>query len=268
VALVTGAGSGIGRAVAAGLARSGVAVAVVGRRGEPLAATARACQAASPDAVTATITADVTDAAQVRSAVDVAERALGPVDLLVSNAGRVDSGEVPLAAADPADVWDVLTVNLLGPVLLANAVLPGMVARGGGRVLHVNSGFASRRGTAYTGYAVSKAALAKLTTMLDAQYAASGVVVLDISPGLVRTALTESMPLWTERPDPQWGTPQPMVDAAVRFARGDLDVLHGRFVHAQSDDLDALLALADRLVADDTRVQRVVPYGPDDPMPR
>jgi NAD(P)-dependent dehydrogenase (short-subunit alcohol dehydrogenase family) len=275
VALVTGAGTGIGRAIAVGLAGAGLRVGVVGRRREPLDETAAACRAAAhPDGGTeggrgevVVAPADVTDAGQVAGALAEVEQAIGPVDLLVSNAARVDHGEVPLAAADPGDVWDVVTVNLRGPLLLAHAVLTGMLARGGGRILHVNSGFASRRGTAYTGYAVSKSALARLTVLLDAQYAGSGIVVLDVSPGLVRTDLTVAMPMWADRPEPTWGSEEPMVAAAVRLARGDLDVLHGRFVHAQADDLDALIARAGRLVADDTRVQRVLPYGPDDPMP-
>lgn len=264
VAVVTGPGRGIGRAIALGLANSGIAVGLVGRHITDLRSIARET---SPGAAPVhCAVADVTDATAVKAAVAEIESNLGPVDLLVSNAGLVDPREQSFSNADIDDLWRVVEVNLRGPMLMARACLPGMLARGGGRIVHVNSGFASRRGVAYTGYAVSKAGLAKLTTMLDQQYAERGIVVLDISPGLVRTGMTESMPMWRARSGVRWGAVEPIVEAVLATAAGRLDALHGRFVHAQADDLEQLVRHADEIVSHDARVMRIVPYAADDPI--
>ena len=91
----------------------------------------------------------------------------------------------------------------------------------------------------WSAYGVSKAALSRLTDSLAAALEGTGVTVLEMSPGLVRTDMTETM--WGPADEQPWNDVQRMVDAVVRFARGDLDPLHGRFVHAARDDLDALI---------------------------
>lgn len=116
----------------------------------------------------------------------------------------------------------------------------------------------------YTGYAVSKAALARATDLLAHQLAEHGIVVVDVSPGLVRTDMTESMPMWTKQDDPPWGDPQAIVGVAQALADGRLDGLSGRFVHAAADDLDALLA-----TVPDERNRRtlgLLSYGDGDPL--
>jgi hypothetical protein len=88
--------------------------------------------------------------------------------------------------------------------------------------------------------------------------------MLEASPGLVRTEMTETM--WGPADEQPWNPVQRMVDLVRRFARGELDALHGRFVHAVRDDLDVLLAQAPALQAADARALRLRPYGPDDPL--
>jgi 3-oxoacyl-[acyl-carrier protein] reductase len=85
-----------------------------------------------------------------------------------------------------------------------------------------------------------------------------------MSPGLVRTDMTEMM--WGPADEQPWNDVQQMVDAVLRFAAGDLDALHGRFVHAARDDLDALVQRAADIARDDSRTLRLRPYGPDDPL--
>ena len=190
VALVTGAGRGIGRHLAVGLADQGLAVGLVGRHADTLEDTAEECRARGT--VAELVTADVTDGVAVTAAVDRLTERLGPVDLLVNNAGRIDATESRFVECDLDDVLGVLEVNLVGALRVLRAVLPGMVARRRGRVLDVNSGFAYHRSVGYLGYAVSKAALARVTDLLALDLAADGVVTLDVSPGLVRTALSEA----------------------------------------------------------------------------
>ncbi|GEL95246.1 SDR family NAD(P)-dependent oxidoreductase [Cellulomonas composti] len=261
-ALVTGAGRGIGRGIALGLAAAGYRVGLVGRTRAALEETAMQVEAAGGSAVVAA--ADLIDATAVADAVARVEDALGGIGVLVNNAGVIERAEVDLVADDPEDAWRVIEVNVRGPLLLTHAVLPGMLARGSGRVLAVNSGAAYRPSTSYTGYGMSKGALARLTTMVDAQYRDRGIRTLDLSPGVVQTAMTASMPAHDGRTE--WTDLADVVTLAVAFADGELDALSGRFVRAGVDTVEALRAAADRIVATDARRLRVPAYGDDDPM--
>jgi len=268
VALVTGAGRGIGREIAVALAREGMRVGLVGRTPATLAAAADECTAAgAADAVDAVVApADVTDRAEVARAVATVVDRLGPVDLLVANAGVREETATRPWETDPDEWWRVVETNLRGVLLLDHAVVPAMVERARGRVLHVGSGMGQRprpRGE-WSAYAVSKAGLARLTDSLAAALDGTGVTVLEMSPGLVRTDMTETM--WGPAQDQPWSPVEAMTGAVLRFATGELDTLHGRFVHAARDDLDALLAVAEDVRARDARTLRLRPYGPSDPL--
>ncbi len=272
VALVTGAGRGIGRELALGLARAGWDVGLVGRRRGPLDDVAAAC--ADAGARTAVATADLTVPDDARSAVADLEAALGVPHLLVNNAGVIEEREVPFGDDDPDDLWRVIETNVRGPLLVTHAVLPGMLARGagsagtgggvGGRVVNINSGSAHRVAGSYTGYGISKGALARFTTLLDHQYRDRGLRVLDLAPGVVVTEMTRSMPVHDRRT--QWTDPADVVALLVAFAEGRLDALSGRFVRAGADTVESLLAGAEAIVAADARVLRLAPAGPDDPV--
>lgn len=249
-ALVTGGGTGVGRAIALALAEQ-MPVVVMGRRAGPLEQTA----ALAPDRIT-TLVADVTDP----HALD----GVGPIDVLMNNAGT--SGGVTWLASGDASAWaSVLATNVLGAAYCCAAVVPGMVARGRGYVLNVNSLQGSRSFPGCASYGASKAALMRLTDALAAEVDGTGVVVLDVSPGLVRTDMTDALgDLLDGVTDDEW-TPVERVAATVRaLVSGRYDALHGRFVHAE-DDLDDLLA---RLgTADpDARRLRLRPAGGDDPL--
>src|SRR5690606_34990080 len=139
-AVVTGAGRGIGRRLARGLADARYVVVLVGRTRELLEAVAT--EIGRPDR-TVVVPVDLTDGPGVRAAAATIEEALAPhggVGLLVNNAGVIEQAEVALADDDVEDVWRVIEVNLRGPLLLTHALLPGMLARGVGRVVNVNSG--------------------------------------------------------------------------------------------------------------------------------
>ncbi|GAA1218359.1 hypothetical protein GCM10009665_05320 [Kitasatospora nipponensis] len=262
VALVTGAGRGIGREIAIGLAAEGMAVGLVGRTLQTLTDTLKACVREGAKGIA--VTADVARPGAVREAVRSVERDLGPVDLLVNNAGQIDREEVPLWEADAAQWWQVVEVNLRGPFNLLRSVLPGMVERGRGRVLNLNSGFALRPDGRYTAYATSKGALLQLSDNIADSLADHGVVVLDISPGAVATDMTAGMPMFAGMKE--WNSLPYMVAVAVDAARGRFDALHGRFIHAGRDNLELLVAQAEAIRVDDARTLRLRPYGPSDPL--
>ena len=263
VALVTGAGRGIGREIALGLASDCTRVGLLGRTRRTLEETAVACASAGAPA-TVVLPADVTDRPAVAAAVAAVTRELGPVDLLVANAGVREAAAAHPWAADPDDWWQVIETNLRGVFHVDREVVPGMVERGRGRVLHVGSGMGQRPNAEWSAYAVSKAALSRLTDSLAAALTGTGVTVLEMSPGLVRTDMTETM--WGPAEDQPWNPAARMVAAVRRFAAGDLDALHGRFVHVARDDLDVLLAAAGLIRDADARTLRLLSYGPEDPL--
>ena len=180
------------------------------------------------------------------------DAAMGPVDLLVNNAGQF--GPVgPLAATDPDDWWQALEVNLRGPVYCARAVLPGMLARGHGRIVNVSTSAGLTAIPMLSAYAVSKTALYRLSENLAAETRGHGVTVFAISPGLVRTAMGESARSCGEPMIEQWfrdafardeEVPGEVPDTLVVFlASGAADVLSGRIIRV-SDDVARMVARA------------------------
>jgi NAD(P)-dependent dehydrogenase (short-subunit alcohol dehydrogenase family) len=188
VALVTGASSGIGRALAARLARDGYAVALAARRAEALS---RAAAEIDEDGGRALpLPTDVSLRASVQQAVQRCEAELGPIDLLVANAG-VTARNRP---GDPDwvdDVERVLRTNYLGAVYATGAVLPGMLARRAGHLVGIGSVAGFRGLPRSAAYTASKAALANYFESLRIDLRGTGVAVTLIRPGYVRTPLTD-----------------------------------------------------------------------------
>lgn len=232
VAVVTGAGRGLGRAVATALAAEGMSLLLVSRTGAQVRAVGEQLAAEhGVDVLPAAI--DVADPDAVQRVVLHAEQQLGPVDLLVNGAARIEAAEQPFWAADVGEVWSVVETNLRGPLLMTRALLPSMVERGHGHVVSITSRAraATETGT-YTGYAVSKRALSLLTESLARPLQGTGVVVLDVLPGLVRTALTDSMPVWQDRLDLVWDPPEATAAVVVDIAAGRYDELSGQVLDA------------------------------------
>ncbi|PYF99787.1 Short-chain dehydrogenase [Georgenia satyanarayanai] len=252
-ALVTGASRGIGRELAIGLSRAGLDVALLARDERLLESTAEEVRAAGRRAVV--LTADVTDAAAVQTAVSRAEDALGSIDLLVNNAGVIDA-EVPLWATDPERWWSVVETNVRGPFLLAHAVVPGMLARGGGRVIDLNSGAGTRDSALATAYYVSKTALFRIGGGLHEAGFERGLRAFELAPGVVRTDMTESMRMHEDRTE--WTDPADVVALVVALARGDLDALSGCYVRAGADTPESLRELVARGLGPEERRLRVV----------
>jgi NAD(P)-dependent dehydrogenase (short-subunit alcohol dehydrogenase family) len=205
---------------------------------------------------------DVADPAHVQRMVAETESAFGGIDLLVNNAGVVEPEERTLWDADADGWWQAVTVNVRGPMLFAAAVVPGMLARGAGRIVSVNSMRAVRSMATQTAYGTSKAALAQLMESLDKSLAGSGVHAFSFSPGRVRTAMTETLGLGS-LPADAWTPMDQAIEGFLAVARGELDALSGRFLHA-NDDLAALVARADELVTAQGRVLTFADAYPGD----
>lgn len=263
VALVTGASGGIGRSIAAALAGAGMRVALLGRDRDRLRAAledVRTLGRALP------VVCDVADWQQVQAAVDLVEGELGPVDLLVNAAGRIERDDVPVWEADPGEWWEVVEANLRGSFHLVRAVVPGMVARGGGRVVDLSSGIGARDSAVYTAYAAGKAALFRLSGGLALAGAGHDVRAFELAPGRVRSAMTAGMPMHADKPEDYWTPVERTTGLVLAIAAGRLDPLSGRFLRADVDDVDTLVAQAGRIAESGGRVLAVRTYGPDDPL--
>jgi NAD(P)-dependent dehydrogenase (short-subunit alcohol dehydrogenase family) len=254
VALVTGAGRGLGRAFAMALAEYGFKVAVTARTETEIRTAAEDIEHAGGRAIA--VPGDVTDRHAVEHAVATTEAELGSIDLLINNAGVLTGGL--MGTLDPDEWWHEMAINLRGPFLYANAVVPGMIARGRGRIINVASGagtFAAETGAMYC---VSKAALIRLSEIIALETTKHGVATFSIHPGTVRTPMNlrfmESEEMRRRSPDiAAWfkqlfaeskDTPiDQSVQLVVALASGRYDALSGCFLSV-NDDLDALLARA------------------------
>jgi NAD(P)-dependent dehydrogenase (short-subunit alcohol dehydrogenase family) len=182
-ALVSGGGSGIGRAVALAFAESGMAVTICGRKGAPLEAVA-----AGNRNIHAHV-ADITDEASVAALYEAAESARGPFDIVVANAGAASSAP---AYRTTLEDWNrILNVNLTGAFLTVRPALKGMAERGCGRIVFIAS-IAGLRGSAYVApYVASKHGVVGLMKSLSAELLKTGVTVNAICPGYVQTEMLE-----------------------------------------------------------------------------
>ncbi len=186
VALVTGASSGIGRALALALAGDGWAVGLAARSEGALRELEERIRGAGGQAVA--LVCDVTSRASVHGTVDACRRALGPVDLLVANAGV--SGNTRVETLDADRVERVLKVNFLGAVYGVEAVLPEMLERGSGHLVAVSSLTAAGGLPLSAAYGASKAAMSTFFESLRIDLRPRGVAVTVVEPGYVETPLT------------------------------------------------------------------------------
>src|SRR5262249_44716198 len=200
--------------------------------------------------------ADVSDFTAAGVIVDRVERQLGPVDLLINNAG-VATALGPVSETEPRDWWRCFEVNLLGPYLYTRAVLPGMIAMGRGRIVNVASGAGLVPIPNLSGYVTSKAGLIRFTEVLAREVHEHGISVFGIEPGTVRTDMAEQvlestgvqkwLP-WFERIFEE-GRDVP-ADYAVRLvmllALGKADELTGCFLDI-SDDIQSLAEQSEQI---------------------
>jgi NAD(P)-dependent dehydrogenase (short-subunit alcohol dehydrogenase family) len=190
IVVVTGAGTGIGRATARAFAAEGAHVVAVGRRGGPLRETARGHERIT------VLPADICAEDGPGRIVRAVEEAHGRCDVLVNNAGIVRSG--PLEAVEPRAFEDQLATNLVAPVLLSQAALP-LLEASGGVIVNVTTSVGQRAWPGNAVYAATKAALESLTRSWAVELAPRGVRVVAVAPGAVETPIGAHQGLTPER---------------------------------------------------------------------
>ncbi len=242
VAVVTGGGRGIGASIARALAGEGWDVVVTARSRDQIDAVAGEIGGRAFEL-------DVSD----RGAVERVFGQIGGVDLLVNNAGV--SGQKATAWEQTVDDWwSVFEINVLGVYLCTRAVVPGMIERGSGRVVNLSSGAAYLPGSGVnSSYPASKSAVYRFGEVVNQELDGTGVHVFTISPGLVRTDMTDG---WFPE-DAPWTPPELAPELVRKLATGRYDALAGRYLHAEHDDVDDLLARADEVREHDLNAIRL-----------
>ena len=254
IAMVTGAGRGFGRAIAERLAGEGAAVALLSRSLAQLDEVAGAIRGKGGQAIG--VRCDVTDPASVSHAVGKTEEVLGPIDLLISNAG-VPGPFGPIWQVDADEWWRAQAVHVRAPMLFMQAVLPGMIARGRGRVICISAKAARIVAPYMSAYCTGKIAQNRIVAEAAAELVGSAVAAFAIDPGFAFTALAREtledtaaqkylggmMGRLREREaDP--ASAQDLALCAQRvvdLASGRYDALSGGYFEP-GDDLDAKLA--------------------------
>jgi NAD(P)-dependent dehydrogenase (short-subunit alcohol dehydrogenase family) len=243
VALVTGGGRGIGADVARELADAGARVAVAARSREQV-------DQVADEIGGLPLEVDATDRDAVEEAVAKTERELGPLTLLVANAG-IGNQEGATWEIEPEDWWRILEVNVLGVHLCCRTVIPGMLERSAGRIVITGSGAAYLPGSSHTAYPASKAAVCRYGETLNNELAGR-IPVFFFSPGLVQTEMTGRFP-----DDAPW-TPPELGPRLVRvLASGRADALAGRYIHAEHDSIEDLVRRADEIREKDLNAIRL-----------
>ena len=252
VALITGGSRGLGRAFAQALLTAGARVAITGRTAPELHETAAQLSSAANQVLA--IPADTTDPKGAPQVVTTVEQRLGPITLLINNAGQYRAFG-PIGVVDPNAWWNEVEVNLRGPFLYANAVLPGMRARHKGRIINLASMAGMQAIPALSAYGISKTAIIRFSEGLALDTVEDGIQVFAIHPGTVRTPMNDyvcdSPEVAKSAPGlQQWfqnlyaqGLDTPIerpVHLVLRLAAGEADALSGRYISVE-DDLDALV---------------------------
>jgi 3-oxoacyl-[acyl-carrier protein] reductase len=239
-AFVTGGGRGIGESVARELAAAGMEVAVSGRTATQVEAVADAIGGRA-------LSGDVAK----REDVERWFAELEPLDLLVANAGTGNRDGTPWEL-DPDEWWRTFEVNMLGVHLCCSAVIPGMLERGAGRIVIVGSGASYLPGASETAYTASKAAVCRYGETL-ANALRNRITVFVISPGLVRTAMTEG----DFDDDAPWTPPECAPRLVRALASGEFDALSGRYLHAEHDPPESLRGRIDEILEHDWNAIRL-----------
>jgi NAD(P)-dependent dehydrogenase (short-subunit alcohol dehydrogenase family) len=206
VAIVTGGGKGIGRAIALGLSSAGAKVVITSRTQKELESVAEEIRKAGGEAIA--VVTDITDSEQLQRLVDVTLREFAQIDILVNNAAK--SYLKPLVELRE-DGWDkIFNTNCKAPFLLSRAVARHMMDQGGGRIINITTVGAERAAPGMGAYHASKAALKMLTMCMAAEWAPFNINVNAVGPGLTKTEFSQAL----------WRAPEIQEQIVKRIPRG------------------------------------------------
>jgi gluconate 5-dehydrogenase len=236
VALVTGASYGIGFALASALAEAGATIAFNDINEDFLKKGLEAYKAAGIDAKG--YICDVTDEPGVQKMITEIEKDLGSVDILVNNAGIIK--RVPMHEMDVKDFRQVIDIDLTAPFILAKAVIPGMIKRGGGKIINICSMMSELGRETVSAYAAAKGGLKMLTRNIASEYGSQNIQCNGIGPGYIETPQTAPLRepghpfnsfILAKTPANRWGTTQDLKGPAVFLASSASDFVNGHVLY-------------------------------------
>lgn len=241
VALVTGGAYGIGFAIAEGLAKAGARIAFNCRSEEHRTKALEDYQKKGIDAKG--YICDVTEETQVQEMLAKIEKELGVVDILVNNAGIIK--RIPMTEMKAEEFREVIDIDLVAPFIMAKAVLPGMIQKGGGKIINICSMMSELGRETVSAYAAAKGGLKMLTRNIASEYGQYNIQCNGIGPGYIATPQTaplrEIQPdgsrhpfdqfIVAKTPQARWGTPEDLMGPAVFLASGASDFVNGHILY-------------------------------------
>ena len=241
VALVTGAAYGIGFAIAEAFAEAGARIAFNCRSKEHLDKALADYEAKGIDA--RGFICDVTDEAQVQAMVEDIERELGTVDILVNNAGIIK--RIPMTEMSAEEFRQVVDIDLNAPFIVSKAVIPGMIAKGGGKIINICSMMSELGRETVSAYAAAKGGLKMLTRNIASEYGKYNIQCNGIGPGYIATPQTAPLRerqadgsrhpfdafIVAKTPAERWGTPEDLKGPAVFLASPASDFVNGHILY-------------------------------------
>ena len=241
VALVTGASYGIGFAIASALGEAGAKIAFNGRRRELIEESTAVYKEMGIDA--RGYVCDVTDEGAVQNMVAQIEREIGVIDILVNNAGIIK--RIPMLEMSVEDFRQVVDIDLNGPFIVSKAVLPGMIQKGGGKIINICSMMSELGRETVSAYAAAKGGLKMLTKNIASEYGEYNIQCNGIGPGYIATPQTA--PLRERQPDGsqhpfdrfilaktpanRWGEASDLAGPAVFLASAASDFVNGHILY-------------------------------------
>jgi gluconate 5-dehydrogenase len=234
VALITGSQRGLGLAIARGLARAGATVVLNGRSSEAVAAAARTLTDEGLEA--GHVVFDVVQHGAVKKGVDAVLEQFGKIDILVNNAGI--QRRAPMAEFTQKDWDDVIATNLTAPFAVSQAVLPGMIARKSGKIIHIASLLSELARPGVVPYTAAKGGVRQLTRGMAVELAPHNIQVNAIAPGYFATEMNRALidnaefNAWVcnRTPAGRWGQPEELAGLALFLASPAANYMTGQMV--------------------------------------
>ena len=235
VALVTGAVQGLGFTMAAGLGQSGAKVVFNGRNADKVARAKKEYEALGIQAFGYVF--DVTDSEEVEIAIAKIEEEVGPIEILINNAGIMK--KAPLEDLEDSDWQQVIDINLTAPFKVAKAVVKRMIPRKSGKIININSMMSELGRPTVGAYAAAKGGLKMLTKNMAVEWARHNIQVNGIGPGYHLTAITQPLKdnekfndlLMARTPAKRWGTPEDLVGPAIFLASDASAFVNGHILY-------------------------------------
>lgn len=241
VALVTGGAYGIGFAIAEAYAKAGAKIAFNCRSEEHLQKALENYQEKGIDA--RGYICDVTEETQIQAMLEKIETELGTVDILVNNAGIIK--RIPMTEMKAEEFREVIDIDLVAPFLMAKAVLPGMIRKGGGKIINICSMMSELGRETVSAYAAAKGGLKMLTKNIASEYGQYNIQCNGIGPGYIATPQTAPLRevqadgsrhpfdqfILAKTPQARWGTPQDLMGPAVFLASAASDFVNGHILY-------------------------------------